>query len=184
MSFRYDRAVRQLLNGGIIGYPTEAVWGLGCDPWNESAVSTLLYLKSRPVEKGLILVGADARQFAWLTHSLSTGQRAKLELTWPGPTTWLVPHHGLAPAWICGAFDTVAIRVSAHRGVAELCRHWGGPLVSTSANPAGCQPATEAFQCRRYFGSELDEICSGRVGSDRRPSLIRDLMTDQIIRHG
>ena len=183
MSFRHEQAVRRLHMGGVIAYPTEAVWGLGCDPWNEIAVHKLLTLKRRSPDKGLILVGSDLEQFSWLTRDLTAGQQARLELTWPGPTTWLVPHRGLVPPWISGCHETVAIRVSDHRGIRELCRTWGGPLVSTSANRAGCQPAVEGFQCRGYFGQELDYLCPGRVGSSVRPTLIRDLHTDEIVRN-
>ncbi len=137
------------------GVSTEAVWGLSCDPANEAAVLRLLAMKERPVEKGLILVGADMAQFDWLLGDLDGASRSKLELSWPGATTWLVPHQGRVPDWICGEFDTVAVRVSAHPTVQALCRAFGGPLVSTSANIGGAQPAREQFQfylCTYLYG--------------------------------
>lgn len=184
MSHRHRIAARSLLKGGVIAYPTEAVWGLGCDPWNELATLRLLAMKRRPVSKGLILVGSDISQFSWLLNELTAGQRAKLELTWPGPSTWLVPHQDEVPPWITGVHDTVALRVSAHPDVQSLCRAWGGPLVSTSANPGGAQPARSNFQCRRYFGEDLDYICPGQIGNSERPTTIRDLLSDEVVRAG
>ena len=182
--FRISQAVKVLAGGGVVACPTEAVWGLSCDPFNEAAVQHLLELKSRPVEKGLILVAADMDQLRWLTRGLEKAQRSRLELSWPGATTWLVPHGGLVPPWVSGSFDTVALRVSAHPTVVQLCRAFGGPLVSTSANPASAPPALEQFQLRRYFGDALDAIVPGVLGGNRRPSTIKDLATDRVIRAG
>lgn len=171
-----------LLAGGVVACPTEAVWGLSCDPDNPAAVARLLELKQRPVAKGLILVASDISQFNGLLVGLSEGERARLQLSWPGPSTWLIPHHGLVPPWICGDHESVAVRVTAHRGMAALCRAWGGPLVSTSANPGGSQAPRERFQVARYFGDALDAYLPGAVGGADRPSTIRDLRSDQIVR--
>ncbi len=176
-------AVRTLRLGGVIACPTEAVWGLSCDPNNEDAVTRLLKLKDRPVAKGLILVAADEQQLDFLLSGLSAGQRQTLADSWPGPATWLLPHEGRVPRWVCGAHATVAVRVSSHPVVSALCTAWGGPLVSTSANPAGARPAVEAYQVRRYFGNGLDYLLPGRVGAARRPTAIRDLSSGQIIRY-
>ncbi len=175
-------AVRALAEGGVIACPTEAVWGLSCDPDNPDAVARLLHLKQRPVEKGLILVAAEVAQLAPLLEGLTEAQRSKLALSWPGPSTWLLPHHDLVPPWIHGGHAKVAVRVSAHKGVAALCRAWGGALVSTSANPAGSRPATAQFQVERYFHGQLDAVLPGALGGASRPTVIRDLLTDQVLR--
>ena len=179
---RLAAAVQALRAGGVVACPTEAVWGLSCDPGSEQAVGRLLALKGRPVAKGLILVAASASQFGFLLNDLTPQQRERLAGSWPGPNTWLVPHHNRVQSWIHGDHSTVAVRVSAHPVVAQLCRAWGGPLVSTSANPAGAQPPREAFQVRRYFAGELDNILPGRVGEADRPSQIRDLASAEIVR--
>lgn len=168
--------------GGVVACPTEAVWGLSCDPWDEPAVMRLLELKRRPVNKGLILVAAAESQLQFLLDYVSPGQRGQLSATWPGPATWLVPHRGVIPPWISGDHDTVAVRVSGHPVVNALCTAWGGPLVSSSANRAGAQAPKEAFQVRRYFGERLDYILSGAVGGSARPSVIRDLASGRILR--
>lgn len=169
-------------HGGVIACPTEAVWGLSCDPFCSDAVEHLLALKMRPARKGLILVAASAEQLAFLLSDVDEEQRRQLDATWPGPNTWLVPHRGRVPANVCGTHDKVAVRVSAHPGVRALCEAFGGPVVSTSANRAGARPALHAFQVRRYFGSGLDYLLPGRLGSSSKPSTIRDLATGEIIR--
>jgi L-threonylcarbamoyladenylate synthase len=181
-SLRLQAAISALRRGGVIGCPTEAVWGLSCDPRNEGAVTHLLALKDRPAGKGLILVAATEGQIDFLLSDLPGEQRQTLAAGWPGPVTWLLPHQGRVPSWICGEHATVAVRVSAHPVVSALCSAWGGPLVSTSANPAGAQPAREAFQVRRYFGNGLDYLLPGSVGETGRPTVIRDLVSGQIIR--
>jgi L-threonylcarbamoyladenylate synthase len=171
-----DKAVALLLDGGIIAYPTEGVWGLGCDPFNEAAVLRILELKQRPVEKGLILIAAGVDQVAALLAPLTPEQRATVLATWPGPTTWLLPDPAqLVPTWIKGKFATVAVRVSAHPGVVRLCRAFGGPLVSTSANPADAPPAVSRLRVQTWFGTRLDYIVPGRLGGQNGPSTIRDL---------
>lgn len=162
--------------------PTEAVWGLSCDPDSERAVTRLLRLKDRPVDKGLILVAASESQLAFLLTDLPSEQRDTLRASWPGPNTWLVPHHGRVQPWIHGRFPSVAVRVSAHPVVRALCNAWGGPLVSTSANPAGAQPPRAGYQVYRYFGGSLDGILPGEVGASSGPSQIRELATGALIR--
>ena len=166
----------------MVACPTEAVWGLSCDPFSELAVAHLLQLKRRPEGKGLILVAATMSQLEWLLRGLPAAQRARLELSWPGPTTWLIPHNGRVPPWIHGDHDTVAVRVSAHPAIAALCRTWGGALVSSSANPAGAQAAVHAFQVRRYFGDRLDYLIPGVTGGAARPSVIKHLVSDEVVR--
>lgn len=181
-SVRLQAAVRALGAGGVIACPTEAVWGLSCDPQNETAVRRLLALKHRPVAKGLILVASGEDQLEFLLRGLSSEQRETLSASWPGPATWLLPHQSLVPGWVCGDHHTVAVRISDHPVVSALCSAWGGPLVSTSANPSGARPAREAFQVRRYFGDSLDCLLPGRVGPAGRPTSIRDLATGQLVR--
>ncbi|MCW8195548.1 tRNA threonylcarbamoyladenosine biosynthesis protein RimN [Proteobacteria bacterium 005FR1] len=178
------RIAQKLHEGAVIAYPTEAVWGLGCDPANRTAVERILELKGRPMSKGLILVAASIEQFAPYLSLLTEAQRQALETSWPGPVTWLVPDGGRAPAWVRGHHPAVALRVSAHPVVAGLCRAFGGPLVSTSANRAGMREARDSTTVRRQFGSALEAIAPGRIGKSERPSEIRDLLTGVVLRKG
>lgn len=179
---RVQPLVPILRKGGIIAYPTEAVWGLGCNPFDERAVNRLLEIKERPVEKGLILIASSMRQLQPLLYSLDDLQYQRLKNSWPGPTTWLIPHHGLVPEWISGEFSTVAVRVTNHPVAAGLCKAYGGPIVSTSCNPQGRAPARTIQEVRRYFSGELDGLTNGSVGKRASPSEIRDLLTGQVIR--
>ncbi|MYM63745.1 L-threonylcarbamoyladenylate synthase [Pseudomaricurvus sp. HS19] len=180
---RIQRAADLLWSGAVIAYPTEAVWGLGCAPFDEQAVYRLLALKKRDYEKGLILVAADISQFADILEPLTDEQRQTLSASWPGPNTWLVPDpENLVPEWIKGQYQSVALRVSAHPLVAGLCRAFGGPIVSTSANPQGRQPALQQWQVHRYFKDSLDAVTPGAVGRQAKPTQIRDLVTGQIVR--
>jgi len=179
--WQVQQIAQKIRRGAVIAYPTEAVWGLGCDPFNATAVARLLALKDRPVHKGLILVAADIEQFAWLLEGLTAEQLQQLTESWPGPNTWLVPHYGRVPEWICGAHDSVAIRVSAHPLVAQLCV-LTGPLVSTSANPSSRLPAKSRLRLEQYFHGQLDAVLNGELGQSSKPSTIRDLRTGQVLR--
>lgn len=177
------QAIRVLRNGGIIAYPTEAVWGLGCDPFNPEAVERLLRIKRRPEYKGLILAAADEEQVSPLLSPLSQEQREQLSATWPGPNTWLLPDpRHLVPRWIKGKHPGVAVRVSAHPVVHALCRAFGAPLVSTSANVSSAPSAKNKMKVRAYFGSRVDFIVDGTLGGLDKPTVIRDISDKKIIR--
>jgi L-threonylcarbamoyladenylate synthase len=180
-SWRTQQAARVVRNGGVIAYPTEAVWGLGCDPWCSEAVFRLLTLKDRPLAKGLILVADTIRQFDFLLADLPETWRDRLASTWPGPNTWLVPHQGRLPDWITGGRDSVALRVTDHPLVRDLCA-LTGPLVSTSANPSGRPPARSRLRIEQYFRGQLDGVLDGPLGGRRHPSVIRDLTNGAVIR--
>lgn len=174
-------AVQALRTGQVIAYPTEAVWGLGCDPFDERAVRRLLALKQRSEAKGLIIIAADTGQILPWLRALTTEQQQTVLATWPGPYTWVVPAPE-APAWLRGRHASLALRVSAHPGVQALCRAWGGPLVSTSANLSGRPPARDTLELRRQFGDGLGYILPGRLGGDPKPTEIRDAVTGIVLR--
>ncbi len=182
LAWRLDFAAHQLRRGGVVGYPTEAVWGLGCDPQNARATARLLALKRRTQAQGLILIADRADRFEALLAGLTDAQRQRVVASWPGPNTWLVPHRGLVPDWIRGGHSTVAVRVSAHDGARALCAAFGAPLVSTSANPHGRPPARCRLQLERYFHRRLDAVVPGSVGGRSRPSTIRDACTGALLR--
>ena len=174
-------AAQRIQQGGVIACPTEAVWGLSCDPWNQAAVQRILDLKTRPMHKGLILVAASTNQFDFVLKGLDAQQLEQLKHSWPGPNTWLVPHHNRLPQWITGEHSSVALRVSSHPLLQALCQ-LTGPLVSTSANPTGLEPALNKAEIDAYFPQQLDAVLDAPLGGHNRPSCIRDLLTGEIIR--
>lgn len=180
--WRYQFTASVLRAGGVIAYPTEAVWGLGCDPFNEGAVLRLLSLKRRPVHKGVILVASDFRQVEPLFGCMTQDQRRQLEENWPGFQTWIVPANNLVPEWITGRHSGIAIRVSEHPQIQAICRHFGGPIVSTSANYAGHPAAVTRIQLASYFSQQLDYVVPGKPGDKSQPSPIFDLKTGRQLR--
>lgn len=172
--FHCQRAAQLLHAGSVIAYPTEAVWGLGCDPQNEQAINRLLDLKGRPANKGLILIASSVNQLGEILDQLSTNDREKVIASWPGPVTWVLPHFGTVSSLVSGGRDTVAVRVTAHPLAAALCETFGGALISTSANPTGFTPAKTRLRIAQYFGAKLP-VVNGELGGLDRPTMIRTL---------
>ncbi|NIK39399.1 L-threonylcarbamoyladenylate synthase [Xanthomonas arboricola] len=179
-----DSAVATLTQGGVIAYPTEAVWGLGCDPRQQAAVLRLLEIKRRPVDKGVIVVAASVDVLHdWVDlDALTSARRQQVLASWPGPHTWILPITAQAPRWVTGAHDGLAVRISAHPLVAALCAAWGGPLVSTSANLAGELPARSRQALDPALLASIDGVMDGEVGALAQPTRIRDARSGQILR--
>lgn len=177
-----DQAARVIAAGGIVAYPTEAVFGLGCDPRNRAAVARLLALKRRRLDKGLILIAADFAQLEAFVAPLAPERMAQIRATWPGPVTWLLPARETTPDWLTGRHQTLAVRVTAHPLAAALCRACRSALVSTSANLSRRPPARTGLQVRLRLGNAVDFILPGATGPRRRPSQIRDARTGKIMR--
>jgi L-threonylcarbamoyladenylate synthase len=175
------RAAETVRDGGVIAYPTEGVYGLGCDPLNRSAVERVLAIKQRRMAAGLILLAADCDQLEPFVR-IDAAERARMNEQWPGPVTFLAPASDRVPAWIRGAHDTVAVRVSEHPLARELARRAGTPLVSTSANRSGRPAAINVFQVRRHLGVELDYVVNGACLRPGKASTIIDLASGRILR--
>lgn len=169
----------------VIAYPTEAVFGLGCDPDSELAVEELLRLKRRPREKGLILIADNYQQLLpYIDDSaLTDEQRATIFSQWPGPVTWVMPAKATTPSWLTGQFSTLAVRVTDHPLVKELCSRFSKPLVSTSANLSGLEPCRFAEEVKQQFGDEFP-VLEGNVGGRQNPSEIKDALTGHLFRQG
>ena len=169
-----------LKRGGVIAYPTESCYGLGCDPRNRAAVQKILRLKHRPWHKGLIMVASDLKQVQRFIQPLNAQQQATLQQYWPGPYTFLLPTSNRAPKCVTGRHHSLAVRVSAHPVVLRLTRALG-PLVSTSANVAGAKSITRAKAVLQQFGTRV-RLVEGRIGKRRRPSVIIDINTGTRLR--
>lgn len=181
-SFRVSMAARWVKSGGVIAYPTEAVFGLGCDPADPLAVARVLSIKKRPIDKGLILVASDQQQLAPWINPLPAADQARLKRSWPGPYTWLVPAAENCPDWLTGKHSTLAVRVTAHPLVRALCDRIDGALVSTSANVSNLPPARSVLEVQLRFAAQVDYILPGQLGGDSQPTSIRDLLSGHTIR--
>lgn len=181
-----NHVVAALRQEEVIAYPTEAVFGVGCDPDSEQAVMKLLALKQRPVEKGLILIAANYEQLApYIDDSqLTDEQKQRIFDSWPGPVTWVMPTKPGVPCFLTGQFDTIAVRVTDHPLVQALCLAFGKPLTSTSANLTGQEPGRTVAEVELQLGDRLAAILQGDTGGRENPSEIRDARTGQIFRQG
>ncbi len=176
-------AARVIRAGGVVAYPTESVFGLGCDPLELPAVERILTGKGRPADAGLILLADDYRRLEPFVAPSPTERRRMLE-TWPGPVTWVCTASEAAPPWVTGGRGTIAVRVTAHETATELCRASGMAIVSTSANRSGRPPCRSALQVRMRMFAEVDYVLPGQTGGRARPSEIRDARTGTILRAG
>ena len=187
---RLVRAAAILRAGGVIAYPTEAVYGLGCDPWCVAALVRIAAIKRRRLAKGLILIGAECGHLepfvrpdwmAWVERCLGREQRPS-----EPPVTWLVPARSGVPGAVTGRrggpYARVAVRVTTHPLAAALCRAFGGAIVSTSANTAAAAPARRALEARLRLGKHLDFVLPGPTGGHPRPSRIRDAESGRTLR--
>ncbi|VFP82291.1 Sua5/YciO/YrdC/YwlC family protein [Candidatus Erwinia haradaeae] len=169
----------------VVSYPTESVFGLGCNPNSQIAVKYLLSLKKRSVKKGLILVSANYKQLIpWIAdEELSDDQRSYMFSRWPGPVTWIVPARPTTPFWLRGQFTTIAVRVSNHPTVISLCKACNTALVSTSANLTGFLPCRGASEVIENIGNHIP-VLVGQTSGHAHPSEIRNLITGELIRGG
>lgn len=177
-------AVNALKQGQLIAYPTEAVFGLGCDPQQSDAVDKLIKLKKRNPDKGLILIAANYNQLDPYLAVVEDNVAERAFKTWPGPVTWLWPakqDHSLSPL-LSGTHLSLAVRVSSHPVVTKLCSAFNGAIVSTSANTEGQPPAKTAQEVKNYFPSGIHKIIDADLGNLKQPTAIFDLLTQAEIR--
>ncbi|VAW66301.1 Threonylcarbamoyl-AMP synthase [hydrothermal vent metagenome] len=176
------QAARIIQNGGIISYPTESVFGLGCDPLSEIAVKRILKLKQRSVDKGLIIIAGTLQQL--IPYIKLCESEKEIILKEKSATTWLMKKSELTPHWVSGAHKKVAVRISQHPLVINLCAELNQPIISTSANPAGATPALTSQQSETYFSTKVDYYLQDNTPLSGRPTPIKDIETGQIFRHG
>jgi L-threonylcarbamoyladenylate synthase len=179
-----SQVLQALQQQGVIAYPTEAVYGLGCDPDSETAVQALLAIKKRPVEKGLILIAANYNQLLpYIDDSaIPATVRQQILASWPGHISWIVPASKTAPPWVTGQFSTIAVRVSAHPVVQQICLAFAKPIVSTSANLSGQPAITDATVLYQQMSDKVSAIMPGHLGGAKQPSQIRNALTGAIVR--
>lgn len=173
-SWQKKQFVEHLYSGGVLAYPTESVFGLGCHPLDESAVMHLLGIKKRLMRKGLILIGSDFSQFSVFLKPLPSKLYKQLQLPQERPTTWLLPANGNCPQWLTGDNPTLAVRLVEHPLAKEMCALSGTAIVSTSANVAGQNAFKTAWQTRLKFGQQGVRVLNGKVAGQAEPSRLID----------
>jgi L-threonylcarbamoyladenylate synthase len=176
------RAARCVLAGGVIAYPTEAVFGLGCLPERREAVERVLAIKRRSWRKGVLLIGSELAQLERFVELPRSRRRAEILASWPGPVTWVLPARPGVPHWISGGRDTVAVRLTDHEVARELCARIGRAIVSTSANVSSRPPIRSVVRLRRELGAAVDYVLAGELGGHAKPTLIKDGCTGNILR--
>jgi L-threonylcarbamoyladenylate synthase len=182
----FEQILHSLRTGEVIAYPTEGVFGVGCDPDNPQAIEKLLQLKQRSVDKGLILIAASYEQLLpYIDESqLTREQLMTVKSSWPGPVTWIMPASSQVSKWVSGQFDTIAVRVTDHPLVQKLCLAYGKPITSTSANLSGLPSCMTTEEVIQQFGAQLPAVLHGKTGGRNKPSEIRDAKTQQVLRQG
>ncbi|MDJ0904586.1 MAG: Sua5/YciO/YrdC/YwlC family protein [Woeseiaceae bacterium] len=179
MKLSIAKAADVLLGGGVIAYPTEGVFGLGCMPDDEDALLRLLRIKRRDPRKGLILIAANPAQLdGWIEPDGSALPAADAAT----PTTWIAPVKPHVSPLVRGGHAGVAVRLTTNPTAAAICNAVAAPIVSTSANIAGKPVARNRFVLRRQFEGVVDFIVPGDCGPASGPSEIRDLATGAVIR--
>jgi len=162
-----------LRDGGVIAYPTESCYGLGCDPQNPKAIKRILQIKRRKIEQGLILIVGNYKQIDQYAHLDSARMLSEIKVSWPGPITWLLPINGVLPMLLIGSHQTIAMRWSAHPVCQALCDEFAGAIVSTSANRHSEPVLLNADLVMQEMGDEVDLIIDAPLGEEDKPSRIR-----------
>lgn len=183
--YSFSEIVEKLKQDQVIAYPTEAVFGLGCNPNSEQAVRSLLKLKQRPEEKGLILIAPDKRFFLpYIDESkLTEKEWQRFKQIYDKAITWVMPAKASLPTYLTGKFSTIALRLCKVPAVVQLCEATGFPLTSTSANLTGLPPCRTAQEVISQFGQDFP-VLNQETGGRTNPSEIRDIFTQQIFREG
>ncbi len=174
-----SQAAAIIQHGGIVAYSTDTIIGLGCDPYNRRAVESVLWLKQRSIEKGLVLLTDGIDGLKDFSQTLTSSQCSKITSI-PTPTTWLLPKSSSTPAWLTGIHASVAMRITQHPIASQLCKSTGA-IVSTSANFSGYPTATNQQQLKDWFGPHLDFVIIDAAGTGL-PSEVRDLISGKTLR--
>lgn len=181
-SAQLQQAAELILSGGVIAYPTEAVFGLGCNPDDEQAVNRILKIKQRSYRQGVILIADKFERFKRYLEPVDQETELKIQSRWPGPVTWLLPASKDCPSWVRGDHEKLAVRVSSHPECQQLSALTAMPLVSTSANRHGEEPGRTADEVNNALGDEVDMVLDAATLGYDQPSEIWDAVSGERLR--
>jgi L-threonylcarbamoyladenylate synthase len=176
-----QRLIRYLKNGGILAYPTESCFGLGCDPKNKRAVEKILLLKKRARSKGFILISSKINHFDIYTKDITGAQKKELMTKWPGPHTWTLPASEYCPSWLKGKTGNIAIRLPNVVNTLRLLNSINFPITSTSANLSHKLSIKTSRECKNLFKKNV-RVIEGNIGNEKKPTTIQDFISKKIIR--
>jgi L-threonylcarbamoyladenylate synthase len=178
--FSIRHAAHIIKSGGIIAYPTDTIYGLGCDPYNICAIEKINIIKQRPLNKKFILLAGHFNQIKPLIKMDKNQEKIILRAT--QPTSWVVNAGPHAPKWLIDNNGTLTIRVSQNNIVQRLCHILGHAIISTSANPSGKTPAKNSLELHKYFHHTVDKILASNKKLTNKPSKIIRLCDNYIFR--
>ena len=177
------RLSKAIMQGAVVAYPSDTIWGFGCHPLHITAVNRILQVKNRSADKGLILLSSSLEYcLPYIAKHLSDVQLDRLKQDYERPTTWLTPAAEDCPVWLRGRYTTIAIRITQHPLIQSICTQIQAPLVSTSANRQGRPPVRNALQAQRQFSRHMDFIVHGYEAGTQQASRIQSLLTGCTIR--
>lgn len=182
-----QEAVRALQDGEVVAFPTDTLYGLGVDPFNERAVEKVYAIKERPRDQALILMGKGPEVLTGYAAIWPIAAQRLADAFWPGGVTLILPRHPKVPDWVVSNRPTVGLRVPSNPVAIALLEAWGGVLATTSANKSG-EPAgaTGRQVAEQLGGTELSVLLDGGPTAHEEPSTLIDLSTEQpvVLREG
>ena len=174
------RLVRFIRRGGIIAYPTESCFGLGCDPKNKKEINKIIKLKKRSLNKNFILIGSSLKHFDSFTNSFNDVTKKKLFSKWPGPHTWVIKANHRCPNWL-KSNSKLALRIPSFSSCQALINSIDMAITSSSLNLSGKIPLRNYRDAYKFLPDKV-KLIKGRIGNNRNPSVIQDFKTKYIIR--
>ncbi len=178
----YEDISNAIVKGKIVAYPTESVFGIGCDPENEKSINKIIEIKNRSKQKGLIIIADEVKKLSKFIHKDYLDLFIKKSDIESKPTTWIVPSSKHVLNLVKGEDSSVALRITQHPIASRICKYSNKAIISTSANISSKTPAKNSNEILMQFGEEIDIIVDGRVGDSIKPTQIVDLITNKVIR--
>lgn len=166
-------------NGGNAIYPTEGIYGIGCDPFNESSVENIFKVKGRDLTKNFIILASNINYLKRIIDNNFFKSKALIDGSF---TTWVIPTNKDCPPWLT-TNKSIAIRITNHPVVNELCLNLGGPIISTSANCSNHKYINDITTIENIFDGKIDCIVKGQLGNEKKSSIIKNILTNEILRH-
>ncbi len=166
-----DKVVATLEQGGIIAYPTDTTYGIGCSIFNKQGVEKIYLLKQREKKKPFSFICADLAEVARYAK-VSNYAFKILKRFLPGPYTFVLDASGIVPNLLVTKQKTVGVRMPDNQICLAIVRGLGHPIITTSANRSGEEPIGDPFQVERELGKQIDLVVDGGVLSADVSSLV------------